>query len=59
MNLKKVELPPGMIIHASCRLCGESVRHSLDGRLMADLDGPPFDAYYHGECAKRLEELNI
>jgi hypothetical protein len=52
MNLQLVTLRPGQVIHASCRLCGESTRNSIDGTLYADLDGEAFKAYYHGECAE-------
>ena len=59
MNIQPVTLRPGQVLHVNCRGCGlpfagerapGSYKNRTDRTILADLDGPAFEAYYHWQC---------
>lgn len=47
MNLQPVRVSPGSVLSLRCRLCGKFVPAE---QVLADLDGPAFQAYYCAPC---------
>jgi len=55
MRLQPVNLQPGQAVF--CCVCWDRASAtSPKGPALADLDGEAFKAYYHADCAKRVQE---
>ena len=52
MRIQHVSEPPHF--HAQCLTCEKTIPN---GEKYADLDGPPFQAYYHRQCLPPTEAI--